>query len=146
MHPNIRIYVKIDDRLYRLPGEAYAKRRPIASLAGKRVQTIQVLHVNEGGRLAFNVQGLYFRFNDQGYFEISNDELREAMEAVELKSDINEQRRKQPVIAIADQYRRAQQYDRETKWEPSRPEIDEIRSDLLGSKRPAGTKAIPLLK
>jgi hypothetical protein len=118
----------------------------LPQFAGTRQKMVQVITVRRNGKLLFRASGTYAEFDQDGRFYVSNSSMLKAFQLVETHEAIEKERLKNPDVRDLGLRRRWKGLKDKTSWEISAEEREAIVADLLGSERPKGTKAIPLLK
>jgi len=145
---HVRTYLLTDDGLRRVTTNALFVKRDLRlpQYAGSRQKAIQAVYEWRAGRLFLKVTGTYLDFDQNGRQFVSRESLMHASATVGISGQIELQRRNTPAVADFDSYRQLRALRAEASWEPSEKDRELVAADLLGSARPPGTKAIPILK
>ena len=114
--------------------------------AGTQQKTIQATYEWRGGHLFLEVRGSYTNFDEDGLEYVAEKQLSDAANLFSVSEQIELQRSTIPQIADASLYRRVKELKARNRWKPSNANFDAITADLLGASRPAGSRAIPVLK
>jgi hypothetical protein len=140
-------YIVTDEGLKRVSLKVIEGQEPLPQFANSRMKVIQALCQWEGDRLLLEILGIYRRFNGDGIvYRPLEDDLKSA-KLLSLNREIARERREATKVTNFDLHRHAKQVKGESRWVRSREgERDAIGADLLGSARPPGASAIPLVK
>jgi hypothetical protein len=145
---SIRVYLVTDRGLRRVTTSAMLVRRDLRlpQYAGSRQRAIQATYEWRADALFLKLDCKYLEFDEVGRQFISHQALQNAGQRVWIGQEIAEERASTPAIATFGTYHRARELEREARWEPTDEDYSLITADLLGSARPPGTRAIPLIK
>ena len=146
----IRVYVWLDTGPRRLPHQALdGAKYCYPQLASTRQKAVQAIYEFRGGRLYLApLDGDYATFDADGGFCASDEDLH-ATGLLAQALSAAEREKVKPVsnlAAVRDWKSAGAKYDAEQRWQLSSDDKRLIVADLLGSERPSGTKAIPILK
>jgi hypothetical protein len=141
-----RFYVVTDEGLRRVPLKVLEERLAAPQLTAARQKAIEVLYEWRADRLYLKASGQYLSFDDRGVIYVPTDDLRTAMEVVSTANEIARERLRNSKVASLDLRRRDKGLTSELGWPVSQAELRQIEADLMGSDRPVGTSAIPVLK
>lgn len=145
---NIRLYLVTDRGLRRVTTSALFVKRDLRlpQYADSRQAALQAIYEWRAGRLFLELMGTYMEFDKGGRQFVSRQALRNARLRLSAGEQIAEERASAPSIANFRIYQRVRELERQSRWEPSDEHYSLVTADLLGSARPPGTRAIPLVK
>jgi hypothetical protein len=146
----IRVYVWLDTGPRRLPRQALdGTKYCYPQLASTRQKAVQAIYEFRGGRLYLApLDGDYATFDADGAFYVSDEDLHAAGLLAKAHSAAEREKLKPvPNLAAVREWKSARaKYDADQRWRLSSDDKQLIIADLLGSERPRGAKAIPILK
>ena len=143
----IRHYIVTKKGLRRLRLDVFNKRATLPQFAGTRQKVIQVQYERRGDRLLLKASGDYYSFDKNGCFVVPPEEKQKIAEEVFWLPDaIRGERTNSPKITNMELHRRLRRLKSERTWDLSEEDRRAIEIDLLGSSRPAGSRAIPFLE
>jgi hypothetical protein len=147
------MYVFLDDGPRRLPmGAVHNRAKPqhrYPQLSGKRVREVEAVYEFRGDRLFMApLIGNYVIFDETGQLKVDEEALFATMEAVAAQDDLRKTTTENvPDLAKARSARKTiARRDAEHRWSLDEEQRRAITRDLLGSTRPHGAKAIPILR
>jgi len=143
----IRFYISTNEGLRRVATKALIEKEGVfPQFAGTRQKMVEVITQRRDGDLLFRASGVYADFDQDGRFYVSMSSMVTASRMVEAHGAIEKERLKSPDVRDLGLRRNWKDLKDKTRWEISAEEREAIAADLLGSDRPRGTRAIPLLK
>jgi hypothetical protein len=147
--PNMRVrfYIVSKKGLRRLRLNVFNKKVPLPQFAGTRQKVIAVQYERRADRLLLSASGSYYSFDKNGCFVVPPEELQDMAECTFWLPDaIRREQANSPKVTNLELHRRFRRLKGEQMWAVSEEYRRAIKMDLLGSARPTGSRAIPLLE